>query len=140
MLIRALIIVAIGFCLLLLARLLGAKRLQLAQRWPAIVLAMVAVAELSRGGVSIGLTLGALAVLAWFAGPALMAPASRKPPSSPQETQARAVLGVGPGAGEAEIRRAFRQKIAQCHPDRGGDPAEAQRLTAARDLLLKKRV
>ena len=58
----------------------------------------------------------------------------------PGEAEARAILGVGPAATEAEIRQAYREKMARAHPDRGGRHADAARLTAARDFLLKKRV
>jgi len=49
------------------------------------------------------------------------------------------LLGVRQGASESEIRSAFRSRIAQAHPDRGGKHADAARLVAARDRLLRKR-
>jgi curved DNA-binding protein CbpA len=55
-----------------------------------------------------------------------------------QDAEARAVLGVGSTATAAEIRAAYRSKMAHAHPDRGGAHADAARLTAARDRLLKK--
>ncbi|MBV8973382.1 MAG: molecular chaperone DnaJ [Sphingomonadaceae bacterium] len=50
---------------------------------------------------------------------------------------ARALLGVDAAADAAAIRTAWRQAIADAHPDRGGSTDLAARLTAARDLLLR---
>ena len=57
---------------------------------------------------------------------------------APPSPQARALklLGLKPGADAAAIQAAWRQKMASAHPDAGGNTAEAQALTAARDLLL----
>lgn len=33
------------------------------------------------------------------------------------------VLGIRPGAGPAELRRALHRRALETHPDRGGDPA-----------------
>ena len=48
-----------------------------------------------------------------------------------------AVLGVGVGVGDAELRRAWRRLAAECHPDRAGVGATArfQRLSAAYTVL-----
>lgn len=54
------------------------------------------------------------------------------------EAEARAVLGLGAGAGEDDIRAAHRRLIARVHPDAGGSDALAARVTAARDLLLER--
>ena len=52
-------------------------------------------------------------------------------------TEARAILGVGEGADEAEIRAAWRRLMQRAHPDAGGTEGLAERLNAARDRLLK---
>ncbi|NBB61406.1 molecular chaperone DnaJ [Pseudomonas sp. ODNR1LW] len=51
---------------------------------------------------------------------------------------ARAVLGVGPTASEAEIRTAWKKAMARVHPDQGGTEGLAARVNAARDRLLQK--
>jgi hypothetical protein len=51
--------------------------------------------------------------------------------------EARAVLGVGPQAGEREIRAAHARLIRLAHPDRGGAHGLAAQLNRARDVLLK---
>ena len=53
----------------------------------------------------------------------------------PRVTRARNRLGVGPKAGAAEIRRAFRLLSKDLHPDRGGDPEAFDEVQAAYDLL-----
>jgi DnaJ-domain-containing protein 1 len=54
------------------------------------------------------------------------------------QPEACAVLGVGPAASALEINAAWRRLIAQVHPDKGGSADLAQRVTAARDLLLAR--
>lgn len=110
-------------------------------RWPAFALGAVALILLWRGGIEPALMLGVLAVVAWFVSPRLLAPAQRRKSaaSSSADAQARAVLGVGLAATPDDIRAAYRRKIAEAHPDRGGSHDHAARLTAARDTLLKSR-
>ena len=50
--------------------------------------------------------------------------------------EARALLGVEPGATADEIRAAHRRIIQRVHPDAGGTPELARRTNIARDLLL----
>jgi DnaJ homolog subfamily C member 19 len=57
----------------------------------------------------------------------------------PAQEEARAVLGIEPGAGEAEIRAAHRRLIQAVHPDRGGSAELTRRINAARDTLLRQR-
>ncbi len=52
------------------------------------------------------------------------------------EADARAVLGVAPGATEDEIRKAWKRAMTRAHPDQGGTEGLAARVNAARDRLL----
>jgi hypothetical protein len=95
---------------------------------------------LARGAAWAAAGLAALATLTWVVWPSLAAAPRPRVQTPPGDAEARAILGVGPAATEAEIRQAYREKMARAHPDRGGRHADAARLTAARDFLLKKRV
>jgi hypothetical protein len=52
------------------------------------------------------------------------------------DSEARALLGVGPAAGPQEIRAAYNRLIRKIHPDVGGTDGLAAQLNAARDRLL----
>lgn len=52
--------------------------------------------------------------------------------------EAYAVLGLAPGADEDAIRAAYKRLMAKVHPDQGGSTYLAERLNAARDILLTK--
>jgi hypothetical protein len=84
----------------------------------------------------------ALATIAWMTWPRIehwFRPATPvRSNDSPEDSAARALLEVGENATAAEIRAAYRKKMARAHPDRGGAHNEAARLTAARDRLLRK--
>jgi len=127
------------FFLLGLVRLGGAQRTLLLKRGPALLLGLGAVVTLLRGGVELALGLGAGAALLWFAVPSQLrtrTTAEAAPGPDPRDLEAARILGVSVTANAAEIRRTYRAKMAQAHPDRGGSHAEAARLTAARDRLL----
>jgi DnaJ domain len=136
----ALVVVTLLFAVLFLARVGGARRRLLLERWPSVLLAASALVSLARGGWGPALLLAGLAAAAWRLQPVMFA---RRAPAAEQgaaaEAEARALLGVGPDATESEIRQAYREKIARAHPDRGGAHTDAARLSAARDTLLKKR-
>jgi hypothetical protein len=73
----------------------------------------------------------ALAIIAaiWWLGQRRRAPALTV-------ADARQLLGVAAGASPDEIAAAHRRLIARVHPDAGGSAGLAQRVNAARDLLL----
>lgn len=138
----ALLIVAAAFVALFVVRVGGAQRQNLMQRWPTLVLAVAAFFAALRCAIWPTIALAALAVLAWTWLPAIASrmrrPAPGKTEDDPEDAAARAVLGVSADASASNIRAAYRLKMAQAHPDRGGSHAAATRLTAARDRLLKK--
>lgn len=130
------------FLLLFVGRVGMARRKEVLRRWPALALAGAAFALALRGQIWPAIVCGALAAMVWFVWPSFeqrMRPGQvQQPRDDPEDSAARALLGVTTTATAAEIRAAYRAKIAQAHPDRGGKHAEAARLTAARDRLLKK--
>jgi curved DNA-binding protein CbpA len=53
----------------------------------------------------------------------------------PPDFDPYAVLGVDPGASLDEIRRAYRARVMQCHPDRGGTPEAMIAVAEAWEVL-----
>jgi DnaJ-domain-containing protein 1 len=92
-----------------------------------------------RGSWGVAIVLGVVGL--WLAASTRRpAPTGARPAEkgmSPEE--ARRVLGVGPEAGESEIREAYKRLMRAVHPDRGGSAGLAAQLNAARDRLLKRR-
>lgn len=136
----------LGLAVLVLLIWLGRKgQMRDPRRWraPMAVLALAAIvagAALStRGNWLVGFALAA-------AGLALATQARRNARETERqpdretmsETEARALLGVGPEADAAEIRAAYGRLIRMAHPDAGGTTGLARQLNAARDRLLKR--
>jgi hypothetical protein len=59
------------------------------------------------------------------------------PQPSPSISKAEAYrrLGVEPGADEATVKRAYREKVKETHPDRGGDEETFKEVTEAYETL-----
>lgn len=59
------------------------------------------------------------------------------PQPSPSLSKAEAYrrLGVEPGADEAAVTRAYREKVKEVHPDRGGDEETFKKVTEAYETL-----
>ncbi|QGZ94613.1 DnaJ domain-containing protein [Terricaulis silvestris] len=138
-----LLIVAAVFALLFFVRVGGSQRVELMRRWPAVAFAGAAIVAASRGAIWPAIAFAALAALAWTwwprIAPRLRPEVPKTTAPNPADAEARVILGVGPTATSSEIRAAYRTKMARAHPDTGGSNAEAARLTAARDRLLRKR-
>lgn len=93
-------------------------------------------------GFGVLLLAGPLAWTWWQEGhrpprPGARRPLPRRPPPMSRE-EAGAVLGLAPGASEAEIRAAWKRVIQGAHPDRGGSDWLAARVNQARDVLLRQ--
>ncbi len=64
---------------------------------------------------------------------------SETPGTTMDEATAYAILGLAPGAGEEEIKAAYRRLMAKLHPDHGGSSFLASQLNRAREVLLRRR-
>jgi len=63
-------------------------------------------------------------------------PPPRRPAAGMTREEAYQVLGLHPGASEAEIRAAHHRLMRTAHPDSGGSDWLATRINLARDVLL----
>ena len=56
-------------------------------------------------------------------------------PDDPTRQEAYRTLGLDQGADEAAVKRAYREKVKDTHPDRGGDEEEFKKVTRAYERL-----
>ncbi len=65
-----------------------------------------------------------------------------RPSSSARANEGRisawSILGVENGASLLDVKRAFRLRALETHPDRGGEPDQFRRVQAAYEELVKK--
>lgn len=143
----AIIIVAAIFAALAVLRFAGRHRRTALRHGPAIIAAAAAILFMLRGQFMPALIFGVGAGALWIwsqRDQGQAAPRNTPPPRGAtkgkgmSEAQARAILGVPPGASERDIRDAYRRRMQRAHPDLGGSTEEAAQLSAARDALLKR--
>lgn len=71
--------------------------------------------------------------------PVARSAATRAPQSKPSAISAWEVLGVAQGSTLIEIKRAYRARVHETHPDRGGSAEAFQVVQRAYERLLEKR-
>lgn len=109
--------------------------------WLAIAIALIGVNFLRGGNLMFGGGLIATA-LAWggskLFGTGKTAIDGERKPRNFELDRARSLLGVTEEADQAAINAAWRSRLTEHHPDRGGDEELARQINRARDLLLKE--
>ncbi len=118
----------------------GKAKTMTANQWLALVVALIGVNFL-RGGSWI---LGAAAIggAAFLGGWRILIPMKDEPDKirksrSFELDRARSLLGVRFDATRQDINSAWRERLAEHHPDKGGDEQLAQMINRARDILLE---
>ena len=118
----------------------GKAKTMTANQWLAVVIALLGTNFL-RGGSWI---LGAAAIggAAFLGGWRILIPAKGQPnqilkPRNFELDRARSLLGVNQDATRDAINNAWRERLAEHHPDKGGDEQLAQMINRARDILLE---
>lgn len=109
--------------------------------WVAVAIALLGINMLRGGNWAMGGGL-VIAAAAWrgskFLG-ALKSPKSgERPPRNFELDRARSLLDVDEGADRSTINAAWRERLTEHHPDRGGDEEVARQINRARDILLKE--
>ncbi len=82
---------------------------------------------------------GPVAIAGYSQGGGASAAAAEAVTYSQAEIQAYKTLGLSIGSTRSSVNAAWKKLMRDNHPDLGGDPARAQAINAARDVLLKRR-
>ncbi|MDA5193098.1 DnaJ domain-containing protein [Govanella unica] len=107
-----------------------------------LIVAGVGLALSGRIGFALPLIIGAVGFMAprRFAG-MKSGPRKAPPPGKPSglsRREAYDILGLQPGASDADIREAHRRLILKVHPDHGGSDYLAARINEAKDVLFRR--
>ncbi|NCP42437.1 MAG: molecular chaperone DnaJ [Sphingomonadales bacterium] len=119
----------------------GKAKTMTPNQWLALVIALVGANFLRGGGWIMGgaMLLGAAFLSGWrILIPARGHEEPKRKPRSFELDRARSLLGVSDDAGFIEINAAWKQRLAEHHPDNGGDEQLAKMINRARDLLLEE--
>ena len=120
----------------------GKAKTMTPNQWLALVIALVGANFLRSGGWIMGGAM--LAGAAFLSGWRILIPAReeveepKRKPRNFELDRARSLLGVSDDAGFIEINAAWKARLAEHHPDNGGDEQLAKMINRARDLLLEE--
>lgn len=117
----------------------GKAKTMTANQWLALAVALIG-ANFLRGGNWLigGAMIGGAAFLnGWrILIPARDETPEKRKPRNFELDRARSLLGVDEKANRSVINDAWRERLAEHHPDRGGDEELARQINRARDILL----
>ncbi len=118
----------------------GKAKTMTANQWLALAVALLGANFLRGGSWIMG---GAMiAGAAFLSGWRILIPAkeeveNKRKPRSFELDRARSLLGIRDNASREEINTAWRERLAEHHPDGGGDEQLAKMINRARDILLE---
>ncbi len=119
----------------------GRAKTMSANDWIAVAIALLGVNMLRGGNWVMGGGL-VVAAAAWrgskFFGALDFGKSDERQPRNFELDRARSLLGVEDGASRAAINAAWRERLTEHHPDRGGDEQVARQINRARDILLEE--
>ncbi|MEO0440468.1 MAG: J domain-containing protein [Pseudomonadota bacterium] len=117
----------------------GKAKTMTANQWLALAVALLGVNFLRGGSWIIGTAM--IGGAAFLSGWRILIPApeeseKKRKPRNFELDRARSLLGVDDKADRTAINNAWRDRLAEHHPDRGGDEEMARMINRARDILL----